>query len=186
MLKIEKQNNEYNAYTFRINASEGLFLITFAGNLDLYFSYFDADRFEKELHSFIVDKDNYFLYKCFDFLYDSIESEKPFKDGNSDFLGTVYSLEHMYSPLLKDGIIEWHSDDGDYDEAAILYIEKLFDAYKISIKNGMISDMNWKTSSVRIRNSGSRYDPYNVPFMVFIINFVLIILKMNKLLWMNI
>lgn len=48
----------------------------------------------------------------------------------------------------------------------MLKIEKLVDSNGYyTIKNGLISDANIKTSSVRFRNSGSIYDPYNAVFM---------------------
>lgn len=138
-------------------------MFQFCGNLDLYFSY-RGEKFKKEkYHSFVVNKENYFLYKCFGELYDAIINEMPFKNGFVSF--DKYSLEHLYYPLVKNKVIEWHSDDGLYEDAAILFIEKNEESYKVTIKEGLLSDINIRTSSVRFRNSGSIYDPYNFAFM---------------------
>lgn len=156
MVQVIKKNLD-NTDAILINADEGDFFFTFGGNFDLYFSYFGKDLRKKEEHTFILDKDNFFLYNCFDEAYRVIESEKP--------LQTDYIYKCKDFPLLKDGIIEWHSDDGYYDSSAILFIEKLDNAYKIVIKEGVISDIQIRTASVRFRNSGSIYEPYNCVFM---------------------
>ncbi len=153
-----KKTKFNNAYIIELQNSSGIFSFVFAGNLDLYISYYGTE--ESDRHSIEIDKDNMFLYKCFDELYNSISNEKPFADTN-------FLFEHEYFPfpLLKNGIIEWHSDDGLYDEAAIFYLEKLDNSYKLTIKEGLISDINIRTNSVRFRNSGSVYEPYNCTFM---------------------
>ena len=157
MIKVNKRKDSQNYDIIDIITEEGFFTILFAGNLDLYFSYYGKDFREKQYHSFVIDKDNYFLYKCFDNLYDAIICEQPFKNGFISF--NKYSLEHLYYPLVKDGVIGWHSDDGLYDEAAVLFIEKLDESYKLTIKEGLMSDIHKETASVRFRNSGSRYAP---------------------------
>lgn len=157
MVQVIKKRDLDNTNVIFIRAEEGDFVFTFCGNYDLYFSYFGKDLRKKEEHTFILDKDNFFLYNCFDEAYRVIESEKPLQNG--------YTYKYLDFPLLKNGIIEWHSDDGYYDSSAILYIEKLDNAYKIVIKEGIISDIQIRTASVRFRNSGSIYDPYNCVFM---------------------
>lgn len=147
-----------NTYIIELQNSSAIFSFVFAGNLDLYISYYGTE--ESDRHSIEIDKDNPFVYECFDELYNSISNEKPFENG--DFL---FKHEHFPFPLLNNGIIEWHSDDGLYDEAAVLYIEKLDNSYKLTIKEGLISDISIRTNSVRFRNSGSIYEPYNCTFM---------------------
>lgn len=161
MLDVVKKKDLDNTYVVFIKADEGDFVFTFCGNLDLYFSYFGKDLRKEDKHSFTLDINNYFLYKCFDDLYNAIVSEKPFF-GHSD---NIYRHELYFFPLLKNGVIEWHSDDGSYDEGAVLFIERKNDSYKITIKEGMITDIGQRTASVRFRNSGSLYDPYNWTFM---------------------
>ena len=162
MVQVIKKNLD-NTDAILINADEGMFYITFAGNLDLYIGYYGEDIRKTDKHSFIVSKDNYFLYRCFDELYDAIICEMPFKNGFVSL--DKYPLKHLYYPLINNKVIEWHSDDGLYDEAAILFIEKIDGSYRITVKEGLVSDINIQTSSVRFRNHGSIYDPYNCAFM---------------------
>lgn len=163
MLNVKKIKDSDSKYSIWIKNDKDVFLFQFCGNLDLYFSY-RGEKFKKEkYHSFVVNKENYFLYKCFGELYDAIINEMPFKNGFVSF--DTYSLEHLYYPLVKNKVIEWHSDDGLYEDAAILFIEKNEESYKVTIKEGLLSDINIRTSSVRFRNSGSIYDPYNFAFM---------------------
>ena len=166
MVEVVKKRDLDNTYIIFIKADEGDFVFNYCGNLDLYFSYFGEDYRKKDEHSFIIDKNNYFLYRCFADLYDAVESERPFK-GHSDDNTYNYVYEQKYLPfrLLKKDGIKWHSDDGRYEEAAILHIERLDEAYKITIKEGKISDIAARTASVRFRGNGSRYYPYNNTFM---------------------
>ena len=164
MIQVVKRRDLDNTNVVFIKADEGDFVFTFCGNLDLYFSYFGKDLRKKDEHSFVLDKSNFFLYKCFDDLYDAIESNMPYKTIDRDF-NVYFELRSYPFPLFKKGIVEWHSDDALFDEASVLYIEKLDDSYKVTIKEGTISDVNMKTASVRIRNSGSMYEPYNFTFM---------------------
>ena len=164
MVQVIKKRDLDNTYIIFIKADEGDFVFTFCGNLDLYFSYFGEDYRKKDKHSFTLDKSNYFLYKCFDELYDAIASERSFKNREEDS-NFVFEHKHFVFPLFKKGVVEWHSDDGYYDEDAVLYIEKQNESYKVTIKEGFISDIKIQTAAVRFRNQGSIYYPYNNVFM---------------------
>lgn len=166
MLDIEKVKDRDGYNRIIIKNHEGQFHILFAGNLDLYFWYLKESNNEKEYHSFIVGMEDYFLYKCFDELYNNVIDERPFRDENYS-MEYVCPHEYFYYPLVKNNVIEWHSDDGDYDEAAILFISKYDDYFCVTLKEGKMSDMGYHVTSVRFRNSGSRYDPYNSTFMLF-------------------
>ena len=163
MINVIKKKDLDNTYSIFIEADEGSFVFTFCGNLDLYFSYFGKDRLKKDDHSFILDKDDYFLYKCFDELYSTIVDENAFKSSKNCPNKTLES--GLYSSLVKNGVIEWYSDDSTYDNAAVLFIEKFDDFYRITIKEGLIADINMKTAAIRFRNNGSKYSPYNYVFM---------------------
>ncbi len=164
MIDVIKKKDLDNTYSIFIEADEGSFVFTFCGNLDLYFSYFGDDRLRKDEHSFLLDMDNYYLYRCFDNLYNTFVNDKAFKSSKkcSDF---TYKCNYSCSSLLKNNVIEWHSDDTPYDEAAVLLIKKLDKSYKITIKEGIIPDIGMKTASVRFRSHDSIYEPYNEAFM---------------------
>ena len=159
VMKIRKTKSN-NAYIIELENASGIFSFIFAGTLDLYISYYGTE--DSQRHSIEIDKNNFFLYKCFNELYDSISNEKPFAEEESSLL---YKHDQFLFPLLINGIIEWHSDDALYDDAAILYVEKLDESYRMTIQEGLVSDINMKTKSVRFRNSGSIYEPYNYTFM---------------------
>lgn len=149
MLKVEKKMELDSTYIIFIKADEGDFVFTFCGNSDLYFSYFGDNLKKTDDHSFVLDKEDSFLYKCFDDLYNTILSLSSF-DKKGDFL------------LLQDDVIKWYSDDSCYDDAAVLVVEKNSQSYKITIKEGVITDTRRRTASVRFRNNGN---PYSEVFM---------------------
>lgn len=164
MIEVTKKKNLDGTNVIFLKADEGDFVFTFCGNSDLYFGYFGEDYRTKGEHSFIVGENDFFLYRCFGEVYDAIRDEKPYKNakGNSDF---VLEQKHLKIQLLKNGVVEWHSEEGDYDEAAVLYIEKLAGAYKVTIKEGMINDSKARTAYIRFRNKFSDYGPYTSVIM---------------------
>lgn len=154
MIKVQKSKNMNNYDTFHITTQEGTFIITFEGNLDLYWVYNPRENIlnspmEKE---FTITKDNFFIYSLFDNLYNEIRNNKRPYD--------------KYNPerLLNNNIIDWHSDDFPYETASRLIIKKLKDSYKIIFTKSK-EDTIYVTYSVRFRNSGSRHSPHNQSFM---------------------
>ena len=68
--------------------------------------------------------------------------------------------------LFKDGKIDWYSDEFYEEIASRLLIEEDDDRFKVTfIKSKMGYDYTFTTYSIRFRNSGSRYNPFNVCFM---------------------
>lgn len=150
MLEIKKIETEFG-YWFDIIINNEIFNIYFMGNLDLYWNYqyngniLDCD----DSKYFIITKENYFLYNLFDKLYNDIKN----------YQTDTYS----YDLLFHDNKVEWRSDDCFYEEASRFVIEPMDRAYKLTFKIGLVD--NFLTYSVRIRNSGSRYNPFNMFFM---------------------
>ncbi len=89
-----------------------------------------------------------------------------------------------YTNLIKEGVINWYSDDygimpNEYtnmtkyvvneplDEGPSFKIEKRENAFIITFDRGNIKDIYTMKNNinVRIRMSGSNYDPFNVVFM---------------------
>lgn len=164
MIEVVKKMNLDGTYVVLLKAEEGDFVFTFCGNSDLYFGYFGEDYRKKEEHSFVAGENDFFLYRCFGEVYDTIKSEKPYKNSkeNSDL---VLEQKYLKLRLFKNGIVEWHSEEGHYNESAVLYIEKINDAYKITIKEGVINDSKARTAYIRFRNKFSDYGPYSAVFM---------------------
>lgn len=154
MLKIEKSKNMNNYDIFYITTNEGTFIITFEGNLDLYWVYTSNENILKapDEKEFIITKENYLIYQLFDNLYNEVKNNKNPYD--------------KYNPerLVNKNIIDWHSDDFPYETASRVIIKKLKDSYKITFTKSK-EDTLYVTYSVRFRNSGSRYSTYNQSFM---------------------
>lgn len=172
MTTIEKVETE-KGYNFYIKVDEGILVITFAGNLDLYWD-FKCDNLldESDNKSFIIKKDNFFLYNLIDELYNSIK--------NYDFGNFFYKNDEEYKErfrkglidrdkrnnerLLKNDMVDYHSDDGEYDVVSSFQIKPLDEEYEITFNKGNAMDL-YPTFAVRISNSGSRYEYFNILFM---------------------
>ena len=143
--------------TIRINSASGSCIIYFSDNLDLYLSFIPAKREDNKKYSFDIQKDSQ-LYQVFDNLYLAIKENKPYKNSTIDDITEMEMpiFRHSdYLGLFIDDKIVWKSDDFPIEEASSLTIEK------------SSSKTERNTFAVRIRNSGSRYSPYNVPLMNF-------------------
>lgn len=183
MVKIEKIQTE-KGYTFKITTEEGTFSISFCGNLDLYFNY-ECDKCildEPSSKKFIITKENYFLYSIFDKLFEDVkncniyymdddenlelEDDDIFSVCNREELNNELRIREESNPrrLFKNNKVEWHSDDYDYDETSVLTIEKLEEEIEIVFNKGR-TDVIPETFAIRICNSGSRHQPFNVLFM---------------------
>ena len=185
MLEINKTIDENGYYAFRFTSKDETFEISFQNNLDLYWRYVHKNIISEELNTkeFFITKENYQIYSLFEELYNSIKDSNPYS--GYTFIkpisfyhpklerDEVEEIEVPENPhpnyLYKDGIITWCSDDfSSMDKASNFKIEKLDDAFKIIFKKSEIQrdcGMYFPTCSVRIRNSGSRYNPYNIAFM---------------------
>ena len=150
MVEINKEKNSLGYYTFKIQTDEGVFEISFQNNLDLYWRYINKKYIlnEPEEKEFYITKENYFLYSLFEELYNNI------KNNNQN-------------DLFKNNKIDWYSDDFVYENASRLLIEKVNEYFKVTfIKSKKeYDDGILMTYSVRISNSGSRYNPQNIEFM---------------------
>ena len=185
MLEITKQIDENGYYTFSFTTKEGTFEITFQNNLDLYWRYIYNGNIleEPDLKEFFITKENEKIYSLFDELYNSIKDSNPYsgftfitpisyyhKDLERDELEKIEIPENPHpNNIFYKGIITWVSDDfASMEKASNFKIIKINDAFKITFKKSEPEydcGMPFKTFSVRIRNSGSRYNPYNIAFM---------------------
>ena len=169
MIKVVKEHNWGQNNVISIQTKEGSFYISFERDLNLYFSYSGNNLEDKNEYKFTINKENPFIYECFDNLYDSIMSERPYRYSknlaNTEY---VYPLSKCCCELVHgDDIIDWHSDDEPYDLANVLRISKdEDDNYIVCFINGKKSSLDTVNSSVRIRNGNSYYDPYNASFMI--------------------
>ena len=172
MLEIEKDKNNYGYDVFSIVTTGGTFQISFENNLDLYWRYLYEGSIDecKDIKAFKITKENYYLYLLLDELYTSITEEMPYynypyeiDDRYRRYL--VYDNTKLYSP----NEVRWYSDDFAYrDMASNFAIRKKEDYFVILFTKSRTEIFNghfFPTYSVRIRTTGSRYEPYHIPFM---------------------
>lgn len=153
-----------------------------------------SDEIRKYIHSerkytFTITKENYYIYCLFAELYNEIKESRIFLPDKKNINQELTDTEEFYMTeakakelnerhkklaayqLLFDGkTIEWHSDDDMYDRGEILTINKVDDTFVLEFTCPKIEDNNFVyrtpgSVSIRFRNSGSTYDPYNVIFM---------------------
>lgn len=178
MVEINKTKDADGYDRFKITTENGSFDIMFGGNLDLYWSYWPEEDFEDWPLSktFTITKENYFLYQKIDELYKNIKEHRPypktdkddytflFEELNSRNSNESKKVDYAYEKLFQNDIIKWYSDDMPLENASSLEIKKQEDTYSITFFRGT-EEYDFPTYSVRFRNSGSRYHPYNFTFM---------------------
>ena len=172
MIELKQSKNYFNYDVFDIITNEGILEISYQNNQDLYWSYKYNDNIdnEEDIKEFVISKENYFVYSLFQELYNNIKKQEPYNYYEKD---DVFKIEHHkvvdYNNLFHDKMITWYSDDfADTNLASSFTIKKLKDKYIVVMKKSLEEPYNgnyFKTYSVRIRNSGSRYNPYNIAFM---------------------
>lgn len=161
MQEVERSKNAHGYDVFKIITDKGEFEISYENNLDLYWRFVNKKSIlkTKDKQQLIITKENYAIYELFYKLYESIKRNRVyFNYEENDY------FEEKTNNLYKDGKIEWLSDDL-YDEIASKFtIEKEEDIFKITFYKSK-EDGFLKTFAVRISNSGSRHNPFQINFM---------------------
>ena len=150
MIRVEKSETE-KGYFFKIITENGVFTISFEGVLDLFWNYVSPDIINENKKTFIITKENYQFYKLIENLFNDIKNNEELEK---------YSSEKLF----KNNKVEWHSDDYTDEESAILEIEYLNEEVYITFTKGR-TDIRKYVFSIRICNSGSRYNFFNQFFM---------------------
>ena len=174
-MELTRQPNfENTAYDYLIKKEDKALQISFAGNLDLYFKLILKEPIGEEnaAFSFDITKENFELYVLFEALYNEIKSGNIF-DETREFSCIAgenhYQNTEEYRRLVHDDVIEWISDDGPRDAEDRMTIEPQEDSYRLTFyRNDKPLDVGFKSHhgiTVRIRNSGSYYTPFNCVFM---------------------
>ena len=158
-LKVTKSEEENPFITLSYNDEISLNIL-FAGNLDLYFMLAGADKSQK----FIIDESNVRVYDIFNKLYNDLIDCKLLFDSSKERLCRLTN----YSLLVQNNIITWKSDDYPFDIGPSFKIEKIDEKFIITFDRGKEEEYmaNKYSISVRIRNSGSLYHPFNANFMI--------------------
>lgn len=178
-MEIRKiKNNHTNCYDFELIKDGKILQIFYAGNLDLYMKLGNGSILpENENISiyFDITKENYEIYSIFDSLYNDIikgrifDEEDPIYFEYNNYIDNTKTYE--YKKLVDENQnINWISDDGPAeleDMMSISYLDE--DTYRLTFaRNDKPMDIGFKSGlgiTVRIRNSGSSYSPFNCIFM---------------------
>ena len=174
-MRIIKEDSDFGKCYF-IGDKECYLGITFGGNDDLYWSIHSKNRTEdndpKE-DSITITKENYALYSLFDKLYDDIKEINIFdeyKENKEKY--RLYNHSNYHELFDEENkTITWYSDETAHEVANYLKIKKEDDSYRLDFhiqeyKEGYDMDFNSLFYiPIRFRNSGSRYDPFNIVFM---------------------
>lgn len=182
MIKIDKKIIE-DGYKFTITTEEGSFAIIFSGALDLAWkNNYSGSLLEAESPKiFTITKENYYLYSLFEKLYEDVKNfninkvdDKEYENiddfeeekKNVEERNNIIKANQIYEEkkLFINDSIEWHCDDFPYDEGGILKISAYEDKFIVSFEKSKNVE-GFKNYSVRLRNSGSRYNPFNSLFM---------------------
>ena len=168
-MEVKKIKNDMGCYDFWLENDDKKLTILYGGTLDLYFILSVKKNIENKniKIDFDITKENYEIYSLFDSLYNDILKGNIFDNG---YFPKSNSFKNTYSLLVdKKKNINWISDNGLIEAEDMLIISKKDDIYRLSFfRNDKELDAGFKNPfgiSIRIRNSGSRYDPFNYVFM---------------------
>lgn len=170
-MEITRDLNSDKTYDYELKKDNKTLRILFGGNLDLYLSLSDGRVFDdrhKASITFDITKENYEIFEIIDDLYN--ETITANIHGEREEHEIDYSIASQYKDLVNDGKIHWISDDGLRDAEDSFQLSKIDeDTYRFTfLRNDNRLDFGFKSPSsisVRIRNSGSYYAPFNCIFM---------------------
>lgn len=172
---IEKEKSQFGTDVY-ISEGDSYLTIFYGGNGDLYWTIHSKNRSienDPKKDCFYITKENYKLFHLFNKLYDDIKEINIYDDFKEDKSKYRKYNQSNYNELFdgKNKTITWYSDETAHDVANYLVIKKEKDAFKLDFniqepKENYSRDFNsLYYIPIRICNSGSRYYPFNIPFM---------------------
>lgn len=188
-MNVKKRYNEgTKTYDIILEKDQKKLKFIFGANGDLYWVLISEKLEDKKKDSFEITKENYEIYQYFDQLYHDIATCNLFEvaDWKLEFCDTEeekrkiqnevqernlsYQKRENYQKLFPKGTITWHSDEEMYDHANIVRIKKQKEKYIVEFQEQEIlpEDRIYHIpgrKTIRFRNSGSMYDPFNIIFM---------------------
>lgn len=181
---VRKEKSVMDLYNIIFEFDNKALTISFAGNLDLYWSLYEKDR-TNNISEVLITKENYRIYELFDDVFNRIKNCEVYKYDKDYIFERSRSLkdyeehirflkesreslikyrEYDEHSLFKNEMVEWHCDDAPYDEAHVLkIIKKDEDSYLVRFEFNEKERIS--RYSVRFRNRGSGHHPYNLIFM---------------------
>jgi hypothetical protein len=169
-MKIEKIANwSGRGYDFKLIKDKKVLTILYARVLDLYFMLEDGERIkfgESKKIDFDIGIEDGKIYNLFDNLYNDVIAGNIFDEKDSIDNYLLFNYNRLVDTNKN---INWVSDDGLLDEEDMMSISKNDNSYKLTfIRNNKRRSYGFKDPCsiiIRLSNSGSRYDPFNIIFM---------------------
>lgn len=168
MVSIEKvdiklSGNRYHT-DININVNDQKFTISWAGVGDIFWHpEYKGSILDHEQIDVIINNTDGYLYDLIFQLYDDIINYRFVTLDDEQVLRIKDAEIKNPERLIKNDVIEWHSDDNPYDESSILKIVKQNDKFIISFTRSN-PENDFKSLAVRIRMDGTRYDSFNFIF----------------------
>ena len=172
---VEFKNNNYfdKVKDILIRDKKKLLKIFYGSNLDLYIDIFgDCNIDENGQYNaiFSINK-NQEIYQYFENLIDNIIKCKVFDTSDikleicdtKEQMNELLKNNGVYNRLVQDSAIIWYSDNIYDEKANKLKIEKKDDKIILTFTDN--PDDPTFGFGIRICNSGSKYDPFNLCFM---------------------
>lgn len=176
MLNVKKSQYDHGKI-ISIADGENVLDILFGGNGDLYFMP-KINRIEmlesEEPIVFTITEEDVDLYNVFNNLYNKVINYEPFDHFDDEFdFGFMHDDSDYYKeydkyrkyPLVSNGVISWRSDEEIAENASIVNISKVDNNIVLEFIKNNPEDSIYMTYSIRFRNSGSSYDPFNCRFV---------------------
>ena len=182
---VKRYYDKYNEiYNYEFLKEDNKLDILFCGNLDLYFIIYG-----KNINEFTITKENMTIYNLFDNLYNDIENINIYDEEHIPIYIETEEEQNEYLKERKDEYrlhnrsnynelfnkenktITWYSDETAKEVSNYLKIIKEDEDFKLEFYTRPYieeydRDFNSKYSiTIRFRNSGSRYKPFNACFM---------------------
>lgn len=172
---VEFKNNNYfdKVKDILIRDNKKLLKIFYGSNLDLYIDIFgDCNIDENGQYNaiFSINK-NQEIYQYFENLIDNIIKCRVFDTSDikleicdtKEQMNELLKNNGVYNRLVQDSAIIWYSDNIYDEKANKLKIEKKDDKIILTFTDN--PDDPTFGFGIRICNSGSKYDPFNLCFM---------------------
>ena len=148
-----------NLYDLDLIFENGIVKIFFGGNLDLFF-YVISEQIENV--SFDIMPEDVEIFKLFDELYNNAVNCNVFKDKKRVKVEDLKNSD-AYKELFSSGHMCLKCSDCIYEDANELHLYKEEDKYRLDCVFKNVDD--WLEDTIRIRNHGGRYEPFNSLFI---------------------
>lgn len=155
MVELKTNNIYHGLKDIYIRKNKNVLKIFYGGNGDLYFDIFGEHTIDSNgiYSAAICISQSDELYSDFEELFTNIL--------NCNLVGA----DKNYDSLINDGVINWYSDEIYDEKANLLKISKTGNGIVLTFFDN--PDDPTFGFGIRISNSGSKYDPFNIFFVDF-------------------